>query len=178
MVAERDRSINATRSTAIPQREERCLSYSENEYNTTIEGFVDLLKLCSPYESRLYTLHTLKRTLVSLAFLLLVVPGSGICTDGNRAYAIYGFGSYSCGKYVEEKTHGGSGHYKTWFTGYVTVINNLDPGTYDILGNTDIDGVMLWLENYCRNNHLKPFATASKALVYELYPKKTTQAPK
>jgi hypothetical protein len=79
---------------------------------------------------------------------------------------------------VADKTQGMSGEYTTWSAGYLTAFNLRTPGTYDILGNTDINGAMLWLENYCRNNPLERFATAWNELFNELSPTRTTQKPK
>jgi hypothetical protein len=125
----------------------------------------------------MYTLHTFKRTLVSLAFLLLVVPISGICSDANGRYVVQGLGADSCGKFVEG-TRERREYYTTWVTGYLTAINAVSPMASDILGNTDIDGAVLSLENYCRINPLRTFGAASDALVKELYPKRTTQVRK
>ena len=127
----------------------------------------------------MYTLYTLKRTLVSLAFLLLVVPGSGMGTDADGRYEVYAFGLHSCGTFVEARRNRDDFLFATWFTGYMTAVNQLSHTAYSMLGTSDIEGAMLWIENYCRKNPLEPFAVASHALLlFELYPKHFTKAPK
>jgi len=79
---------------------------------------------------------------------------------------------------VDDRRNGSGVYYEMWVTGYVTAFNHVYPATYDILGNTDITGAMLWLENHCRQNPLRQFGVAVNALINELYPTRTTQAPK
>jgi hypothetical protein len=43
---------------------------------------------------------------------------------------------------------------------------------------SDLNGAMLWIENYCKTHPLEVFAEAVESLVDELYPKRTTQQPK
>ncbi len=129
----------------------------------------------------MFTLHTFKRTLVSLAFLLpLVVPGSGMGMDAdvNGKYTVYGFGAESCGTFVEARRNRKNAFYLAWVTGYITAVNKVSPTTYDMLGNTDFEGAMLWIENYCNTHPLKTFAYAVNSLVDELYPTRKTQKPK
>src|SRR6266404_2495284 len=119
-------------------------------------------------ECGMFTLHTFKRTLVSLAFLLpLVVPGSGMGMDAdvNGKYTVYGFGAESCGTFVEARRNRKNAFYLAWVTGYITAVNKVSPTTYDMLGNTDFEGAMLWIENYCNTHPLKTFAYAVNSLV-------------
>ena len=126
-------------------------------------------------------LYILRLKMIQLAFPLIVVlllPISGICADAKEVGLVYGVGTYSCSKFVEAKRNGKGGFYAAWATGYVTGVNWTLPDTYSLLGNTDIGGAMLWLENFCQTNPLTTFATALSALVHELYPTRTTHAPK
>jgi hypothetical protein len=86
-------------------------------------------------------------------------------------------GGKFCGKFVEERRNRHDILYPIWVTGYLTAVNVHTP-TYDILGATDIDGAMIWLENYCNQNPLKDFSVAVDAIVNEIDPKRTTKAPK
>jgi hypothetical protein len=83
----------------------------------------------------MYTLYTFKRTLVSLAFLLLVVPGSGIGKDAEGGYGVYGFGGESCGRFVEARRDRQDPNswswviYMGWVTGYLSAVNGRMPDT-------------------------------------------------
>ena len=121
--------------------------------------------------------------MVSLSFplfLVLVVPGSGICSDGNGKYTSYGPGGISCGKFVELTRDRQDISYADstyWVSGYLTAVNMYTTNS-NVLGMTDFGGAMLWIENYCHNNPLELFSVAVHALVKALYPKGTTEAPK
>src|SRR5438128_1255268 len=124
------------------------------------------------YTSRLKT--------IELWFLLILpffVPLSGICADADGNYTIVGVGFDSCGRYVQETRRGPSSSfpYRGWIGEYLTAVNLSTPNTYHIAGTTDLDGLMLWLENYCNKNPLKPFYNAVENLINELYPKRTTK---
>ena len=113
-----------------------------------------------------------------LLVLSLLAPVPGICVDTDRSYEVYGYGVKSCGSFVQEKKNTNGVLYNAWVAGYLTAVNLTSPVLYSILGKTDINGAMLWLENYCNKNPLKNFVDAVQALVNELYPNRTTQAPK
>jgi len=122
---------------------------------------------------------------IQLWFLLilpLLAPLSGTCADANGSYAIHGYGADSCGKFVEARKGSRNsvenGLYASWVGGYLTSVNSYYPNTYSISGATDMDGLMLWIENYCNKNPLQIFARAVDALVTELYSKRITQRPK
>lgn len=64
-----------------------------------------------------------------------------------------------------------------WVAGYLTAYNQFTPDTYNILGNSDLIGVLLWIKNYCEKNPLDSAAAALKNLTPELYPRRTVKAP-
>jgi hypothetical protein len=51
-----------------------------------------------------------------------------------------------------------------WIFGYETAYNLLAPDTYSISGDTDILAMLLWLENYCKENPLVTFPEAMQLL--------------
>ena len=93
---------------------------------------------------------------------------------------VRGFGLNSCGSFVEAQRSDkmASLMYGNWLAGYLTAINRTTPGIYDIVNKVDHSGLMQWIENYCNQNPLKSFSDAVETLVIELYPKRTTTAPK
>src|SRR5438874_1819153 len=104
-------------------------------------------------------MHTISvRTMsfgLMVGIVLLIVRG-GICGDNyDGSFVAKGYGGHSCGRFIQEsKQHYNkvSSPYATWVTGYLTAVNIRTPDTYDIAGATDLDGVMLWIENYCNKN--------------------------
>lgn len=99
--------------------------------------------------------------------------------DAKGEYTILGIGNEACGKFVRERQQSIGAYpdhrYLYWVTGYLTSVNVNTPTTNNIAGFTDIYGIMMWLENYCKNSPLTPFAEAVRALVTAFYPNRTTQ---
>jgi hypothetical protein len=60
--------------------------------------------------------------------------------------------------------------------GYVSAFNMLNPNTLSILGNSDIEGAMLWIKNYCEKQPLDDISKALRALTIELYPNRIQKA--
>jgi hypothetical protein len=91
-----------------------------------------------------------------------------------ETYTAYGVGNTSCGAYVEARSNANDQgiDYGMWLTGYLTVINQYrlsDDGMPSILEGTDVQGALLWLENYCRTNPTVSFIDAAARLaMYQL----------
>lgn len=83
----------------------------------------------------------------------------------------------SCGRFIADRSAGGDNPYRGWLTGYLSRYNWAQDGTYNILGHTDVDGALLWIENYCRVHPLDNFASATRKLINELYPNRLRGAP-
>ena len=111
-------------------------------------------------------LHTyvFKMAYLSFLLLLLIVPGSGIADDAHGVDEMYGIGTQSCGSFAREKKREAYARYVAWMAGYLTAVNEGTP-TARLLGPTDMQGAILWLEHYCNTNPLAPFAQAVYALV-------------
>ncbi len=97
--------------------------------------------------------------------------------DTSGKFIVLGVGSESCGKFVQERRQGRDNVYRGWVTGYLTAINLSTPNTYNILGSTDLDGILLWLENHCGQQPLDSVASATEALVMELMPNRRQRKP-
>ena len=112
---------------------------------------------------------------------LLAFSAPGYSDDVNRDF--YGYGSLSCGIWHEirqnwkTKTNANAFGAAFWISGYITAYNTMTPDTWDILGNTDMDSVYLWIDKFCQENPLGHLASAMQDLTDELYPNRTVKAP-
>ena len=107
-----------------------------------------------------------------LLLLVLLLTSTVVWGEDNDGFYLV-VTKISCGQYINERqnTQGGPYHRTKWFVmGYLTAYNRLVPETNSILGNTDVEGVMLWLENYCKTHSLKTISTGLVQLTIELYP--------
>ena len=132
------------------------------------------------YRSRVRMLNPLRIKMIALSCLLvlLVTPLAGRCVDTNGRYVAYGYGADSCGTFLEARGTKTDTSYIPWVTGYLTAVDTTYPITYGILGSSDIDRAMLWLDDYCDQHPLRQFAIAVYTLVDELYPQRITQQPR
>ena len=104
-----------------------------------------------------------------LLLLMMLASGPAWAVGNDGASVIVG--PISCGKFIENLKTGGS-PYMLWVAGYLTAYNALVPDTFDVLGNSDMASVKLWLENYCKANPLEKLPTAMEVLINELRPKR------
>ena len=116
-----------------------------------------------------------------LAVLILIGSCGLTCAnekDKDEPMA-YGLGAASCGAYLEARKQRGfdAALYLPYVTGFLTAINDTNsPGTTDILRDTDLDGALHWLDNYCRRQPTTTFADALGALVVHLRSNKNLDA--
>ena len=120
----------------------------------------------------------MRKYLLVAAFLMFVVDPA-IATDSSDNYSVQGVGAQSCGKYIDARRRDEFEEvlFLTWLTGYITAINKQYPKTYSIIGQTDSDGLLLWLENYCQQHPTEKFAGGASKLMNHLYPKRIENAP-
>ena len=112
--------------------------------------------------------------------LIMLVSTSGWARDNDGQVWVQG--DVSCGQYIEARAARAKPAYDealvirisapSWLAGFLTAYNLLSPDTYNILGNSDMQSALVWLDNFCRANPLEDFSTAASALVAELYPKR------
>jgi len=83
-------------------------------------------------------------------------------------------GSRSCGQWVELRKEDGWDNLvvESWIAGYITAFNIQTPDVFNILGNTDIASVFLWMDKYCPENPLSSVTAGMRALTDELWPKR------
>ncbi len=127
----------------------------------------------------------MKRTIFVLAiflFLPAIVNAGDI--DGIYAGQRTNGKMPSCGQYVVARDEGRRGDdinqnvFISWVAGYITAYNRQTPDTYSIRGQTDLEAMLLWLDNYCKEKPLGTFAYAMALLTNELHPKRIRRAPK
>jgi hypothetical protein len=120
----------------------------------------------------------------AIFFALLLLPATGHADAGGYYERIITKDAKSCGTYVAARDQGRRGDYKKenkhsqWLAGYITAYNNLKPDTYNIMGDKDMESVLLSLDNWCKEHPLRPFAEAVEILTIELYATRTRTAPK
>lgn len=121
---------------------------------------------------------------VFLGLVLSVGIGSAVPTF---AATVVGAGTQSCGQYLEARrdkdknadaTNRRAFAFASWLGGFLTVVNQeaVNKTGIDIVVGTDIDGVLAWLDKYCRENPLEMFANASWRLAGELLNRKAPTA--
>lgn len=93
-------------------------------------------------------------------------------SDKNGDYSVQG--ATSCGSYIEDRKNNEWAAVAdlTWIAGYISAYNRMTPDTYDILGGTDLKGVSLWMENWCKANPLSNVSGGMAALTRELWPRR------
>jgi hypothetical protein len=117
------------------------------------------------------------RPTITLLVAGLLIAGPVSADDAEGRFVVLGYGVQSCGAYVTERSGGNDNPFRGWLTGYLTRYNYAVGHTYNMLGSTDLDGALLWLENYCRANPLDDFEIATRKLIAALSPKKQTTKP-
>ena len=126
----------------------------------------------------------MKRTIFVLAMFFLPASVNAADIDGNYRASVSEAKIRSCGQYVtarDEMRRGAHRKINThidWIFGYLTAYNRQTPDTWDIQGQIDLLGMLLWLENYCKQNPLVNFTRAMESLMDELHPKRIHKAPK
>ncbi|VAW56635.1 hypothetical protein MNBD_GAMMA07-2484 [hydrothermal vent metagenome] len=75
-------------------------------------------------------------------------------SDKDGHYWIYGVGRQTCETYLEARDTGDYSEisYKNWISGYVTASNRSLENTYTLLGETDFQGALDWIDSYCEKN--------------------------
>ncbi|MDH4554791.1 hypothetical protein E8F11_06305 [Pseudomonas sp. BN417] len=99
--------------------------------------------------------------------------------DSNGMFNVQGLGNHSCGKFIEAANQANNqsnwsswNNYASYTAGYITGLNEYLNSTHDLMRSTDMDGVMAYIEKFCRENPLEDFHDGLQALTTELYPKR------
>ncbi|MEJ2174472.1 MAG: hypothetical protein P8Y76_06075 [bacterium] len=108
-----------------------------------------------------------------LLAMLLLASCSAWSADQNGHY--WAGDDLACGIYVEvrkDPKNVTNTMMSSWVMGYVTAFNKQTPETYDIMGNTSTDKLMLRLEKYCDANPLNTVSQGMDVLTQELHPQR------
>ena len=86
--------------------------------------------------------------------LLSLFAQNAFAADKNGRYWIYGVGRQVCETYLEARVNGGFSEisYKNWVSGYLTASNRLSGDTYNLLGDADFSGALVWVDKYCKKH--------------------------
>jgi len=127
----------------------------------------------------------MKRTIFVLAMsLLLPATVNAADIDGKYAVSVANGKMGSCAQYITARDKGRRSKYREenrhigWIFGYLTAYNRQTPDTWSIEGQTDTSAILLWLENYCKQNSFVDFTEAMVLLTDELHPRRIRKRPK
>lgn len=117
-------------------------------------------------------MNSMKNALLCLLFLSPALPV--LAADEHGLYWIYGVGRQNCSTYLEARKAGGFEEisYKNWIMGYLTSVNQSTPKTYDILGESDIQGALAWLDRHCEKYPADTIYMAMPNMMAVLYPQR------
>jgi hypothetical protein len=108
---------------------------------------------------------------VVCAAALCGVTPAVIAADADGAY--FSLRSESCREFrrvqTDERTPALM-NIRGWIAGYITAFNRQTPDTYDVLGITEFDAALRFIDGYCKAHPLDNLATAMEALTENLYP--------
>lgn len=62
--------------------------------------------------------------------------------------------------------------YASFISGYQTAFNNQTPNTCDIFSGVSLNQMLVWVENYCKQNPLEKFGTGVGELAASVYKKR------
>lgn len=80
----------------------------------------------------------------------------------------YGSGFKPCQSYIEARGPQSidGDEFIQWLGGYLSGVNAISLRTDDVLGTSELDQAVYWLDAYCSSHPIEPFSQAVSALVY------------
>jgi hypothetical protein len=107
--------------------------------------------------------------IVTLAVVMLIVANFQASTQGGEAKMVFGQGINSCGAWTQARQTrpANAGLSAQWVAGFLSGMN-VEAISPDALGGTDFDGLMGWVDNYCKSNPLETIINAALMLMKEL----------
>src|SRR4051794_1781411 len=79
-----------------------------------------------------------------------------------QTYMIKGQGTQSCGRWITDRNTLGEAAKVGWVLGYITAYNEYTYSGPDVTGATDVDGIIGWMDSYCRTHPLESVAVAAR----------------
>jgi hypothetical protein len=119
----------------------------------------------------------LTRFAMLAAVMVTATTGQASAQSNQESHLIMGQGTWSCGVWTEARSTKALVQYSLmqWVAGFLSAANAgvvsdklITPYGPDILKGKDFEGLMAWVDNYCRAHPLDPIGTAAIALVGEL----------
>lgn len=110
-----------------------------------------------------------------LAWTLYAAPPAQAAAEGG-AFAIKGIGATDCATAVREYAAGtpNAMMYGGWIYGYLTAMNQVTPGTFDLAPWQDLNTLTNFIVEYCRKNPKVTFSEATFKMAAALNPKRQT----
>ena len=97
------------------------------------------------------------------------------CAVAGGGFEIYGYGAQSCGDYLSARKGSDSSPYAAWVNGFLTAdsywISLSAKRKVDFRFDTDLNGTMYWLENFCREHPTRAFVYAVNAFAARQFAK-------
>jgi len=119
----------------------------------------------------------IRRLLIMFSLVVfLVLPVQAKDIDGQ--FAVFGAGSKSCEAYLKARaTRSGISAYVNWMEAYLSAFNLIVPSTYNIAGTRNLDQMLKWTDDYCKENPQDLYVNAVAALTVALYPERQNLSP-
>ncbi len=118
----------------------------------------------------------MKNVIYSLIIIISSFTNFAWAADSEGNFNIHASGAESCGKFNNAVAKGNNesnwiqwNYYLYYTYGYFTGVNSYRNDTYRITGNTDQEGVMGFIEKYCKENPLSDYYDAMWAVESRLY---------
>ena len=97
-------------------------------------------------------------------------------TAPSYAYRAQGWGATSCQQLTDDlnntalsrKQSAANTHlYQSWLSGFISGVNYAWDDTYDVSGNSEVESVLAWLNNYCAEQPEQTIPLALHVLMQE-----------
>jgi hypothetical protein len=87
--------------------------------------------------------------------------------DKQGKFHVFGQGNQSCGKWTTDRKEGADAAW-AWVLGYASGYNDYGWRGVNVASETDIPGMLAWIDNYCAANSTVPVANAAIELMHFL----------
>jgi len=108
--------------------------------------------------------------IVLILSLTITMPAIAADKDG----FVVAMGDITCEEWVSVRKKNSYIYEEGWIAGYMSAYNLLTPEVINILGNTDMDSIYLWVDNYCQEKPLSSLFGAMRILTQELWPSRNS----
>ena len=112
---------------------------------------------------------TMKAAVAAL-FTVMLISSNSWAADKDGAYVSFGVGNSSCTGWATARKADDvrTVQYKEWLLGYLSAYNNWVHKGQNVAGSTDNKGLLVWIDNYCREHGADPLVQAVENLMLDL----------